>query len=117
MEQEITLEREINEETIDLLVENNEEYISLSKEDGGGTSDYEGLFNKPSINNVELVKNKSLDDLGIQPKLTQGDNVKIINNVISVPTANDAEEDNTRPITSAAVYTEIGNINVLLKTI
>lgn len=27
------------------------------------------------------------------------------------------EEDNTKPITSAAVYTEIGNINALLATI
>lgn len=27
------------------------------------------------------------------------------------------EEDNTRPITSGAVYMEIGNINVLLSTI
>ena len=31
--------------------------------------------------------------------------------------ANAAEEDNTKPITSAAVYTEIGNINVLLAAI
>lgn len=31
--------------------------------------------------------------------------------------ANAVEEDNTRPITSAAVYTEIGNINALLATI
>lgn len=31
--------------------------------------------------------------------------------------ATTAEQDNTRPITSAAVYTEIGNINVLLATI
>lgn len=34
-----------------------------------------------------------------------------------VPPANRAEEDNTRPITAAAVYTEIGNINALLATI
>lgn len=34
---------------------------------GGGTSDYEDLDNKPSINNVELSGNKSLNDLGIQP--------------------------------------------------
>lgn len=34
---------------------------------GGGTSDYEDLDNKPSINNVELSGNKSLTDLGIQP--------------------------------------------------
>ena len=31
--------------------------------------------------------------------------------------ADAAEQDNTRPITSAAVYTEIGNINALLATI
>lgn len=31
--------------------------------------------------------------------------------------ATTAERDNTRPITSAAVYTEIGNINALLATI
>lgn len=31
--------------------------------------------------------------------------------------ANNAEQDNTRPITAAAVYTEIGNINALLATI
>jgi len=34
-----------------------------------------------------------------------------------VAPANSAEQDNTRPITSAAVYTEIGNINALLATI
>ena len=34
-----------------------------------------------------------------------------------VTPANRAEEDNTLPITSAAVYVEIGNINALLATI
>lgn len=34
-----------------------------------------------------------------------------------VTPANHAEEDNTRPITAGAVYTEIGNINALLATI
>ena len=33
----------------------------------GGTSDYTDLTNKPSINNVILSGNKSLNDLGIQP--------------------------------------------------
>ena len=37
--------------------------------------------------------------------------------VLSVDTAAAAEQDNTRPITSAAVYTEVGNINALLETI
>ena len=34
-----------------------------------------------------------------------------------VTPASHAEQDNTRPITAAAVYTEIGNINALLATI
>ena len=47
-----------------------------------------------------------------------GENMKIDGNgVLSVDTANAAEEDNTRPITSAAVHTEIGNIEILLSTI
>lgn len=36
---------------------------------------------------------------------------------LSVDTADRAEQDNTRPITSAAVYAEVGNINALLATI
>lgn len=34
-----------------------------------------------------------------------------------VAPANSVERDNTLPITSAAVYTEVGNINILLATI
>lgn len=37
--------------------------------------------------------------------------------VLSVNTADVAEEDNTLPITSAAVATQVGNIEILLKTI
>ena len=53
--------------------------IACTTDDGGlyiGTSsgnkqianDYNELINKPQINNVELIGNKTLDDLGIQPK-------------------------------------------------
>lgn len=38
-------------------------------------------------------------------------------NTLSVDTAESVEKDNTKPITSAAVYTEVGNINALLATI
>lgn len=34
--------------------------------------------------------------------------------VLSVATTNEAEEDNTKPITSAGVYTQLGNIESLL---
>lgn len=37
--------------------------------------------------------------------------------LLSVVKANAVEQDNTHPITSAAVYTEIGNIDALLQTI
>lgn len=36
---------------------------------------------------------------------------------LSIDKANSVSEDNTKPITAAAVYTEVGNINALLATI
>lgn len=38
-------------------------------------------------------------------------------NTLSVDMADTVEKDNTKPVTSAAVYTEVGNINALLATI
>lgn len=47
-----------------------------------------------------------------------GNNLEITpEGVLSVTTADAMEQDNTRPITSAAVFAEVGNINVLLGTI
>ena len=46
------------------------------------------------------------DDLQITPE-----------GILSVVKANAVQADNTRPITSAAVYMEVGNINALLHTI
>lgn len=43
--------------------------------------------------------------------------LRLENGILSVNTADRAEEDNTLPITSAAVYTQVGNIEALLKTI
>ena len=50
---------------------------------------------------------------------TIGDGLKLdaATNTISVDTAAAVEKDNTKPVTSAAVYTEVGNINALLATI
>ena len=55
---QVVLELESNTHEYTLGVEEN---IGLS----GGTNDYEKLKNKPSINGVELVKNKSFSDLGM----------------------------------------------------
>lgn len=46
-----------------------------------------------------------------------GDGLKVENGKLSVDTATAVEQDNTKPITSAAVYEEVGNINALLATI
>lgn len=50
---------------------------------------------------------------------TIGDGLKLdaATNTLYVDTAEAVEKDNTKPVTSAAVYTEVGNINALLATI
>lgn len=50
---------------------------------------------------------------------TIGEGLKLdaATNTLSVDTADKVEQDNTKPVTSAAVYTEVGNINALLATI
>lgn len=70
--------------------------ISTSGGDGGGGS---GLPSGGSVGDVLM-------------KVTPGDD-----GAGWVTPAGSAEEDNTRPITAAAVYTEIGNINALLATV
>lgn len=85
-------------------------------------NDYNKLINKPSINGVELVGNQTTQSLGIDPLPEGGQSGDILMRVGDSGTAwetpaDTAEQDNTRPITAAAVYTEIGNINVLLGTI
>ena len=47
-----------------------------------------------------------------------GKNLKIDENgVLSVDTVTEVMQDNTKPITSGAVYTEVGNIEALLKAL
>lgn len=48
---------------------NNAKWYSQSG--GGGTHNYEELANKPSINNVTLVGDKSLSDLGVPTKTSE----------------------------------------------
>ena len=55
------------------------------------------------------------DKLGL---VKVGSDLLITNDgVLSVDKATLVEQDNTKPITSAAVYAEVGNINALLATI
>lgn len=88
-------------------------------------NNYNELVNKPSINGVELIGDRSASDLNIAASFPDEGNIGdvlmktgVSNDGVSwVTPASSAEEDNTRPITAGAVYTEIGNINALLATI
>lgn len=99
------------------------------RESAGGTSFYDKLIGKPQINGVELIGNKTSEDLGLQSinkyaSVEESGTIKVGNNLsiddqgfLSVDTTNNAEEDNTKPMTSAGVYTQLGNINILLEKI
>ena len=51
-----------------------------------GTTDYDDLTNKPSINNVELSGNKTSSDLGLQPELTEAQTTAINSGITAVLT-------------------------------
>ena len=55
---------------IKITQENNKLTISALGGGTGGTSDYAELTNLPSIGGIELLGNKTLEELGIQPKGT-----------------------------------------------
>lgn len=55
-------------ELVGELETTNELIGEININSSGGTLNYEYLYNKPKINNVELFRDKSLDELGIQAK-------------------------------------------------
>ena len=61
----------------------------VNQESGGqGTTDYSDLENKPKINNVTLSGNKTAAQLGLQPELVSGTNIKTINSQSIVGSGN-----------------------------
>ena len=70
----------------------------------GGTSDYEELINKPQINNVGLIGNKSLEDLGI--------NIPDVSNFITKDVNNLTNYTKTSDLSSVATsgsYNDLSN--------
>lgn len=74
-------------------------------------------YNKGNL--VEAINEARNSGGGTGGGYTIGDGLKLdaATNTLSVDTAAAVEKDNTKPVTSAAVYTEVGNINALLATI
>ena len=55
----------------------------------GGTSNYPDLTNKPQINGVELVGNKTSEDLGIEPGVTE----EVLTQALAAETASREKQD------------------------
>lgn len=85
-------------------------------------NDCRELFLKPKHLPMDYIAEKVMEELpemGGGVNFTTDASLKLDpqTGVLSVNTAKRVEEDNTLPITSAAVYTVVGNIEALLKTI
>lgn len=65
----------------------------------------------------ELLAQKGKDAESEGVDFTTDETLSLVNGVLSVNRAFDLEADNTLPITSAAVYETVGNIEILLGTI
>ena len=92
----------------ELAIENDTGYMKV----GDGITAWNDLPYCSSNNELEPATTGTLGGIIV------GDDLSITSEGrLSIVKANSSEQDNTHPITAAAVYTEIGNINVLLETI
>ena len=72
----LTLEKDCEEFVI---IEPNKKEIVTFEENTGGTSNYEYLTNKPQINSIELVGNKTSSELKLQGEMEALSNMDIEN--------------------------------------
>lgn len=63
----LTINIDDNDDVIVNIIDEPNIIVNLCDDLGTTANNYDYLDNKPSINNVELVGNKTLDDLGIEP--------------------------------------------------
>ena len=67
----------MEEKIITIIPELTENQVATEKEYEinvyGGSTNYEDLSNKPQINNIELIGNKTLEELGIKQTYTAND--------------------------------------------
>lgn len=94
-------------------------FKNIQSSTGGGTTRH-GLLSErdfPDQHPISAITGleEALRNAGTDFKTDE--TLTLENGVLSVNTATEAEEDNTLPITSAAVATTVGNIEIILKTI
>lgn len=71
----------------------------------------------PEILDADISDGVVFVDSGGGPGYEIGAGLKLEGNVLSVDTATAVEEDNTKPVTSGAVYVQLGNVEALLENI
>ena len=96
----ILLDLELSDEEYNVEVENDSDY-SMEFDTSIIVNKVSGHALPPGGVYGDLIMKSSSEDYAVE----------------WITPASSAEEDNTKPITAAAVYTEIGNINALLATI
>lgn len=72
----IYIEKEYDIDNV-LLEESANEIVTLEENQSGTTSNYDYLFNKPKINDVELQGNKTSSDLKLQEQMDEITNMDI----------------------------------------
>lgn len=109
------------EERINSIADTIDDKIN-GKADSSYVAEIEERHNQDlsSIEDAITTINESIDRLEEASGtaiIETDETLSLVNGVLSVNTANEAEDDNTLPITSAAVSASIGNINRLLSII
>lgn len=94
--------------------------VVITKTDAAGTQrekvyDGTGLTDERIAEAVGQYMQENPIDPGVQFETDH--TLRLEDGVLRVNTTEDVEADNTLPVTSAAVYNEVGNINALLATI
>ena len=86
--------------------------MTLRGETEQGPKGEKGDAGEPGDNVIPVASSTILGGIKV------GENLKIDENgVLSVDTATDVEQDNTKPVTSAAVHVQLGNVEALLSAL
>lgn len=76
-----------------------------------------GIPKSDLAQSVQDVLDRTWNDMEGKPFSEIGEGLKVDGGKLTVDTTDKIEQGNIKPVTSAAVYTEIGNINAILETI
>lgn len=96
-------------------VESSQEFSALTN----ALQKVDGLQNEieQAVQEANDAADRAEEAAGSAGGFLVGDGLIMEGGVLSVDTAKEVEEDNTKPVTSGAVYTQLGNVEALLASI